>query len=151
MFWVIAPKQMKIGRCGSRHWNRRKTFFPMPQTSSSYHFLFRSYNLKQSQLPDKNEVFIGQLCQFWVIAPKRIKIGRSGLRHWQRGGVNLNSSLFPIVKNRSISLHDFSKVCNLAVKIMKYDNTFKYYCLIHCKEHGKCPLHLEIAIFKRCF
>ena len=59
MFWVIAPKQMKIGRCGSRHWNRRKTFFPMPQTSSSYHFLFRSYNLKQSQLPDKNEVFIG--------------------------------------------------------------------------------------------
>ena len=33
----------------------------MPQTPSSYLFLFRSYNLKQAQLPNKNEVFIGQL------------------------------------------------------------------------------------------
>ena len=102
MFWVIAPKQMKIGRCGSRHWNRRKTFFPMPQTSSSYHFLFRSYNLKQSQLPDKNEVFIGQLCQFWVIAPKRMKIGRCGLRNW-----NHRKTFFPMPQTSSFYLFLF--------------------------------------------
>ena len=83
LFQVIASKRKRIGCCGLRHWKEILMAIPMPQTAPPYLHPFRSYDPKETQLSNKNLIFVSQLRLFQVIASKRKKIGCCGLQHWK--------------------------------------------------------------------